>query len=113
MSDGEQDVTVLGKRARHGEDSQMENPDTDGPAAGGDPVEVEDDSDDDIGPMPMPAGVENGGVKKKRKGELVVLFPRAHWRNLESPSTPSREVVSRTSSKCRPILQEFHAQGCY
>ncbi|KAK7469279.1 Peptidyl-prolyl cis-trans isomerase cyp15 [Stygiomarasmius scandens] len=57
MSDSEKDPSVLGKRARN-EDaahSSIVNP----------PEDVESD-DDDVGPMPMPAGA-NGGSKKKRK----------------------------------------------
>ena len=63
MSDTEQDPSVLGKRARNGEDAKPDQVmDT--------TQDVEDDSDDDIGPMPMPAGAgDNGGVKKKRKGK--------------------------------------------
>ncbi|KAK7677765.1 hypothetical protein QCA50_019317 [Cerrena zonata] len=61
MSDSEQDPSVLGKRARNGEEDtkpdQVMNP----------PQDAGDDSDDDVGPMPMPAGPGDNGVRKKRK----------------------------------------------
>lgn len=61
---------VLGKRARNG----AENDAKAGPV---DPVPTQgqdDDSDDDVGPMPIPADAE-GSMKKKRKGERLVLYP--------------------------------------
>ena len=61
MSDSEQDASVLGKRTRNGEDSEQPPPEAPG-------HEMEDDSDEDVGPMPMPAGAE-GVTKKKRKGK--------------------------------------------
>ena len=64
-AEAEQDASVLGKRARNGgEEPDKEMADVGPPA---DAAE-EDDSDDDVGPMPMPAEAANGGVKKKRKG---------------------------------------------
>ncbi|KAK7056845.1 Peptidyl-prolyl cis-trans isomerase cyp15 [Paramarasmius palmivorus] len=54
-----QDASVLGKRARE-ENSDQQNGD-------GAQNTVDDDSDDDLGPMPMPAGAEGNGQKKKRK----------------------------------------------
>jgi hypothetical protein len=39
-----------------------------------DVVEEGEDSDDDVGPMPMPAGAD-GAPTKKRKGERKVLIP--------------------------------------
>ncbi|TRM64013.1 hypothetical protein BD626DRAFT_493498 [Schizophyllum amplum] len=56
MSEGEQDASVLGKRARNGEVDVDIGPQ---PAA--------DDSDDDVGPMPMPVDAPTGAVKKRRK----------------------------------------------
>ena len=58
---------MLGKRARNGEDAKPDQVmDT--------TQDAEDDSDDDIGPMPMPAGAgDNGGVKETRKGEQTTL----------------------------------------
>ena len=53
---------------RTGEVLQHLEPDLVSPTGGG--AEGED-SDDDVGPMPMPAGAENGGSKKKRKGEYL------------------------------------------
>lgn len=65
MSESEADTSVLGKRARHGEDSEM----GEAKAEGSRTDAVDEDSDDDVGPMPMPAEVsKNGGAKKKRKG---------------------------------------------
>lgn len=62
MSD---DETVLGKRPRNGLEQADEPPES---ASAG--VEGQDDSDDDVGPMPIPAGTgESGSIKKKRKGE--------------------------------------------
>ena len=59
MSDSENDATVLGKRSRHGEgDEPMEDHHED----------AAEESDDDVGPMPMPAGADGNGAKKKRKG---------------------------------------------
>ncbi|KIY45621.1 peptidyl-prolyl cis-trans isomerase [Fistulina hepatica ATCC 64428] len=59
MSGEENDARVLGKRVR---DGTAEDP----PVAA---VATAVDSDEDIGPMPMPAdaGASNGAVKKKRK----------------------------------------------
>lgn len=55
MSESPPPTTSLGKRERDGaEDEQMGN---EGPSM--------EESDDDIGPMPMPA---EGAAKKKRKG---------------------------------------------
>ena len=63
MSESEQDPSVLGKRARNGEEDAKPDQVMDTTQ------DAEGDSDDDIGPMPMPAGAgDNGGVKKKRKG---------------------------------------------
>ena len=53
MSDSEHDVSVLGKRSRHGEDPENGKAE----AEGHDPMD-EDDEDDDVGPMPMPSGSE-------------------------------------------------------
>lgn len=69
MSDSEQDASILGKRARKGEDGQDEDMEGNAPAAN---QEEEDDDDDDVGPMPMPAeAAANGGIKKKRKGMVI------------------------------------------
>jgi peptidylprolyl isomerase domain and WD repeat-containing protein 1 len=58
----EQDVSTLGKRARNNlgdneEDLSQPNPQK----------MTEDESDDEVGPMPAPAGA-SGTTKKKRKG---------------------------------------------
>jgi len=72
MSDSEQDASVLGKRARNGpgadipEDTEMNPPS--GP-------QDDEESDDDVGPMPMPEGApENAGTKKKRKGAFGITI---------------------------------------
>lgn len=65
MSDSEQDASTLGKRARNGpgndvpRDADMNPPPT---------AQDDEESDDDVGPMPMPEGAVNAGAKKKRKG---------------------------------------------
>jgi len=56
-----EDASILGKRERD-EDGFAS---VDGPNSA--PDANQDDSDDDVGPMPMPAGVP-GTTKKKRKG---------------------------------------------
>jgi hypothetical protein len=61
MSD---DTSVLGKRLR---DEVGASAHTDGVPP---PAEVEEDSDDDVGPMPMPDNSSGGVTKKKRKGML-------------------------------------------
>jgi peptidylprolyl isomerase domain and WD repeat-containing protein 1 len=61
MSDAEQDTSVLGKRLWNGEDAAQSNGNE-----GTRPTEaVDDDDDEEVGPMPMPV---DGVVKKKRKG---------------------------------------------
>lgn len=75
MSDAENDNSVLGKRARNGQDAEEE------PEAN-ESVKVdvaEDESDDDVGPMPMPAGAGNGAVKKKRKGTWLCFGAPLHF----------------------------------
>ncbi|KAH9922857.1 uncharacterized protein BXZ73DRAFT_91570 [Epithele typhae] len=68
MSDSEREASVLGKRSRNGEDAenghQVEDDDAE-PRP--DAMDAVDDSEDDVGPMPMPADVEGRVVKKKRK----------------------------------------------
>jgi peptidylprolyl isomerase domain and WD repeat-containing protein 1 len=59
----ENDETILGKREREGADR-----DEPMKSAGGD-----DSSDDEVGPMPLPAGAQ-GAPKKKRKGMLSQAF---------------------------------------
>ena len=71
MSDSDNDATVLGKRPRNGEQD------------GADPMEdhhedAAGDSDDDVGPMPMPAGPEGNGAKKKRKGVYLLIVVVAY-----------------------------------
>ena len=61
---------VLGKRER--DDAKMDEDDGDNRTEQqpGVPAD-EDDSDDDIGPMPMPVGEEPKKIRKKRKGTFV------------------------------------------
>lgn len=69
MSDTEQDTSVLGKRGR-GLDNDLEThvQGEGGPTPDANTAINQDDSDEDVGPMPMPAAA-NGGFKKKRRGE--------------------------------------------
>jgi len=106
MSDSEtQDASVLGKRARNNPGDNAA--DDSGPVTKKLADEI-DESDDDVGPMPVPVGA--GAVKKKRKG---LLAPLIHSMTFEIThktfSSPSRASVSGTSTQCRPILQVFHA----
>lgn len=64
MSDSENESTVLGKRER---DEQLGIP----------PADADDQSDEDIGPMPMPSDA-NGAVKKKRKGGYIISALAMH-----------------------------------
>lgn len=61
MSDSENEASVLGKRER---DEQNGTPTADASM-------YDDQSDEDIGPMPMPSDA-NGTMKKKRKGNYIV-----------------------------------------
>jgi peptidylprolyl isomerase domain and WD repeat-containing protein 1 len=64
MSNSEQDMAVLGKRARNGVGEDND----DGPSEPLDKT-MEESSDEDVGPMPMPAsGSTSSAAKKKRKG---------------------------------------------
>ncbi|KAJ7600641.1 hypothetical protein C8J56DRAFT_1010469 [Mycena floridula] len=80
MSDSERDPSVLGKR----------------------PADAEDDSDDDVGPMPMP-DVPEGKVKKKRKvlpHERLYLehLPNTdqYWKSFMHRDTINFCVVTKT-----------------
>jgi peptidylprolyl isomerase domain and WD repeat-containing protein 1 len=53
MSENEQDGATLGKRPRDGDQD----------------IPVDEESDDDVGPMPLPDSSTNGAAKKKRKGQ--------------------------------------------
>ncbi|KAG1822732.1 uncharacterized protein BJ212DRAFT_1444982 [Suillus subaureus] len=67
MSDTEQDTTVLGKRDRNSDDDTGRVQDgEDSPMPAVDAEINQDDSDDDVGPMPLPASA-NGGSKRKRR----------------------------------------------
>jgi peptidylprolyl isomerase domain and WD repeat-containing protein 1 len=69
MSVSDQDVAVLGKRARNGNGNEGVDSPSD-PMASLDTTN-DDDSDDDVGPMPSTATA--GGVKKKRKGWSLIM----------------------------------------
>ena len=62
MSDSENEATVLGKRER---DERNVAPAADGSMH-------DDQSDEDVGPMPIPSDANGPTVKKKRKGEYHV-----------------------------------------
>ena len=103
-----EDETVLGKRARTGHETEGDQ-ETSNPN-----VEGQEDSDDDVGPMPMPANAaDTGTMKKKRKGEysqvLAVIESPPH--SVECSAT-ARETLPGPFTECRPLLQEFHAQRC-
>ncbi len=69
MSDSEHDASILGKRTRNGPDADIsEDAEMDPPSA----IQEDDgESDDDVGPMPMPeSAADNAVTKKKRKGAL-------------------------------------------
>ena len=74
MTDTEE--KVVGKRERN-EAQEMDIETSNGSAAAGakNAGLAEDDSDDDVGPMPMPAGGSENGqtVRKKRKGTFNSL----------------------------------------
>jgi hypothetical protein len=71
MSDTEQDASVLGKRPRNGGEDLQSNGN-----GGVNPVEpIDEDDDEEIGPMPMPA---DSVIKKKRKG-VSRLALRCCW----------------------------------
>ena len=74
MSDSEErDASVLGKRARDGEDMGTEKVEH---SADRQESMEDDDDDDDVGPMPMPAGADGHAAKKKRKGAHRRLYHR-------------------------------------
>jgi len=72
MSDPEQDISVLGKRARNENNEAASNAED---VKGAPSPTVDDDDDgDDVGPMPMPIEAGEGSMKKKRKGVSVTMF---------------------------------------
>jgi peptidylprolyl isomerase domain and WD repeat-containing protein 1 len=72
MSDSEPDASILGKRARNGPNADISEDAEMGPPSA--IQEDDDESDDDVGPMPMPEGVaDNTVTKKKRKGVLRII----------------------------------------
>lgn len=80
---------MLGKRARHGEDSEM----GDAKAEGSRTDAVDEDSDDDVGPMPMPAEAsKSGGAKKKRK---VLPHEKLYLEHLPSADRYSKSFMHR------------------
>jgi peptidylprolyl isomerase domain and WD repeat-containing protein 1 len=72
MSDSEHDASILGKRARNGPDAGISEDAEMGPPPA--IQEDDDESEDDVGPMPMPEGAaENAVTKKKRKGVFRII----------------------------------------
>lgn len=71
-----QDASVLGKRARNNPDDIA--PDVSNPVTEKLTGDV-DESDDDVGPMPVP--VEARAVKRKRKGSSVIGSTCSFWSN--------------------------------
>jgi peptidylprolyl isomerase domain and WD repeat-containing protein 1 len=70
MSDSEQDTSVLGKRLRHGDNNTFEGPEDQNTEDRPVPQDqTMDDSDDDVGPMPLSDNGANGGMQKRRKGQ--------------------------------------------
>lgn len=92
MSEAAGSSSKLGKRARDGDSTSPvpENVNNGGsevpemPAA-----DVEDSSDDEIGPMPGGDVVISNGRKKKRTGEHVLLLHRLQTIELMTPSSPA------------------------
>ncbi|KAI0346034.1 peptidyl-prolyl cis-trans isomerase [Trametopsis cervina] len=86
MSDSEE--TVLGKRAR-----TTAPPEDSGSGSRADPGAAEDESDDDVGPMPMPVDEGAGGVvKKKRK---VLPHEKLYLDHLPSADRYSKSFMHR------------------
>jgi peptidylprolyl isomerase domain and WD repeat-containing protein 1 len=78
MFDTEQDTTVLGKRGRNSDDDIGRVQDgEDGLIPAADADINQDDSDDDVGPMPLPPGA-NGGSKRKRRGGSYAYHSMIH-----------------------------------
>lgn len=106
MSDSENDSTVLGKRERV---EQPGKPPADAPT-------YDDQSDEDIGPMPMPSNT-SGTVKKKRKSEYVqstlATRPRTYLSVNQSfhmksyISSISQMQISTTSLSCTGTRSAF------
>lgn len=79
MSEGAGSSSNLGKRARDGENTSPtpENVNNNGlEVPEMPPADMEDSSDDEIGPMPGGDIVISKGRKKKRTGELLLLLHR-------------------------------------
>ncbi|KAI0320530.1 peptidyl-prolyl cis-trans isomerase [Amylostereum chailletii] len=85
MSDAENDASVLGKRSRNGEAAPVDQ-------EMGVPVQQDDDSDDDVGPMPMPDNVAEGVAKKKRK---VLPHERLYLEHLPSADRYYKSFMHR------------------
>lgn len=64
-----EDASVLGKRVRNNNEEHQNAADDSEPSSKKSMAEDLDESDDDVGPMPMPVG-STVVTKKKRKGEL-------------------------------------------
>jgi hypothetical protein len=103
LSPSDQDASVLGKRAHEGSPQKPETDVTPGSVE-------EDDDEDSVGPMSMPADPSPvGGARKKREGLSVAVNRREVAHQYFSPT--ARETVPG-AYPCRGLLfQEFHAQG--
>ena len=99
-----EDNSVLGKRLREKARAQ-EDGGHDRPSS----PPIDEDSGDDVGPMPMP---QNGGQvsKKKRKGNVDVQPHNSHIQLQNTiHSVAPRTSVPGPPPQCRPVLQELHA----
>lgn len=91
MSDSDaQDGSTLGKRGRNETQDDETIPDA---STGKQPKTEEDDSEDDVGPMPLPAGEAEGGTKKKKRKGMLLFILGAVW--------PQRVYNERTHMRFR------------
>lgn len=114
MSEGAGSSSKLGKRARDGESTSPapENVNNNGSEVPEmPPADMEDSSDDEIGPMPGGDIVISNGRKKKRTGEHVLLLHRPQTIELMTPSSSAWKALLGITSWYRPLLQVFYASG--
>jgi peptidylprolyl isomerase domain and WD repeat-containing protein 1 len=127
MSEVEENVS-LGKRARDEAPKNGDQSTSAGAVPEMPPADMDDSSDEEIGPMPTGPSdtgvVMSNGRKKKRAGECkgiwygnLPIHVAASFGSQYSPkltmtrSAAPREVVLGASAGYGSILQEFHAQG--
>lgn len=97
MSDTEE--KVLGKRERdEAQDMDAEPSNGAAPESKRGTQEIEEDSDDDVGPMPMPAGDDENGqtVRKKRKGTHLMHSGDERLLTSVAQSFRTRSSISST-----------------